>query len=52
MTRKEAMILIAINYPKKTMNWVHSQLSRIEDNLDGEVEDYSEIISLHFNINQ
>lgn len=50
MNRKNALELILTTYPEKSAEWAESQLARAEQNVDGEVVDYTDILEGEFNI--
>jgi len=50
MNRKKAIELILARYPEKSVEWAESQLARAEQNVDGEVVDYTEILEGAFDI--
>lgn len=52
MSRKDALIVILVNYPDKTYQWADKELKRAEENLDGEVQNYAELITNAFDLTQ
>ncbi len=50
ISRTEALSLIKTAFSEKLSDWAEAQLLRAENNLDGEVEDYADLLAGEFGI--
>lgn len=50
MDYQKAFDLISNQYPEKSPEWIRAQMDRAAANVDGEVEDWSDIVLGEFGI--